>query len=186
MRSRKLNLTQAKPMHLALFILFALFGNSSALADPWQQHEQRLSAYRSKLNGLEKEVKELIEHRQHAKKSDEIQGIITQLVAKHKELQTMAKDQREELLHVRFKHPEKGDLAERKYQRYFVKSLEDMESEVGLDGKLDQAKRKMQTQYGIEQSTKDKLKDQAHGDREPAAEHGKKEKPHGDRIILRK
>jgi hypothetical protein len=57
------------------------------------------------------------------------------------------KDFKTESDHVRFEHPEEGDKTERKYRRYKLKSVEELEAEAGSGGQLDRTKKKAESIY---------------------------------------
>ena len=183
MRSRKA-LSISLGLTLGISFLVCLVGLSSAHADDWNQHEQRMMSYRAKIHAIESDIHGLIEHKHHAKK-EAMHEILVALTAKHKDLQQVAKDHREEWLHMRFKHPDKGDLTERQYQRYVVQTFEEMESNMGLDGKLDVIKKKVQAQYQLEPKVLAKSGASGEHGRAPAAEE-KKELTPLDKILLKK
>ncbi|MFX8883325.1 hypothetical protein ABTM86_19015, partial [Acinetobacter baumannii] len=75
-------------------------------------------------------------------------------------------------LDIRFKHPEKGDFSERKYEREQAAEEEPAEAhfDIGLQGKLDKIKSNFAAHYTIERKKPEVIKpNQAEATREPAA-----------------
>ena len=61
----------------------------------------------------------------------------------------LVKEYEEERLHVRFKHPDRNDTVERQYARYRLKSLQEMEKETGLDGRLSRIKARVMATFPL-------------------------------------
>ncbi len=158
---------------VALILALCLFV-PAAFAREWRQHQASMGTKQSKMKALEGEIEELIHHKKGTENPDEITHITTTLAEKHAELAKVAREYREEQLHIRFKHPEQGDESERKYPRYQLKTLKEMASGHGLDAKLDKIKERLQHTFGMkktesEEETAKGEKESSHA-REPAQE----------------
>jgi hypothetical protein len=97
----------------------------------------------------EHDIKTLIEHKRHANDTKQLQGIIKEIADKHAALKTLTEDYAKERQHVRFQHPEKNETVERVYTRHEFKTVEDLEREMGLDGRLDRLKARVLATFPI-------------------------------------
>ena len=123
-------------------------------AEEWTLHEQHLVTANAKIFSLELEIQELIQKKEALDDPAALKETLTEMVTKHKELTKIAAEREDELAHMRFKHPEKGDLSKREYSRYEIKTLEQMEAGQGIDGKLDRIKAIIETKYRIQAHVK--------------------------------
>ena len=124
------------------------------MAGDWSGHEQKLLVLNTKIAALENELHEMIERKDSVDDPAGLKELLQDMVKKHKELQETARDREAELVHMRFQHPEKGDLNKREYSRYQVKSLEQMEEDQDLDGKLTRIKSMVELKYKVEPARK--------------------------------
>lgn len=170
-----------------LLAALVLIFSSHARADEWNRHKSNLSGRQSKMSALESEIQGLIKEKSHAENPDEIRHITLSMEEKHKALSTLINEQREEQLHIRFKHPEKGDASAREYLRYKIKSLGEMESEFGLDARLNRIQEKVRVTYGVKKEEPEQKPSEAL--RVPASTHVKpkaKDSEESERIRLSK
>lgn len=124
---------------LVVFLVSFLF-STKASAEAWSYHNGRLTDLTNQLKEHERSIKTLLEEKRAITDEKALQSVLAELANRHKELQRVAKDYEEERLHVRFKHPDRHDTTERQYLRYQVKTLKELENELGLDGRLDRLK----------------------------------------------
>jgi hypothetical protein len=142
----------------------------SAFADgKFNEHESSLTLIATKMAKLESEINELIARKRHTSDAEALKPIISEMTAKHLELTKMSEQYVDEKRHIRFKHPEKHDSAERKYTRYRLRSLSEMETEIGLEGKLDRMKKRLTSIYRTE-FKKDLPPEQEEQKRKPASD----------------
>lgn len=153
----------------ALLGSIAFVWGSVGLAGDWNAHQQKIGTMNSKIASYESEIHELIEHKNAMEDANEARAVVDQISHAHKELQKVAKEREDELAHMRFKHPEKGELTERQYMRYRVKTLEELEAEPGLEGKLDRIKRVVEIKYRVEPKEKGPSSDPGSLLRNPAS-----------------
>jgi hypothetical protein len=132
-------------LRICLLILFTL----QAQAREWDLHEASLKASVEKIREKEKKIVEIVKQKNLLPPdSPKAKPILEELTKEHKELSEFYKDFETEKQHVRFEHPEQGLKVERKYLRYKVKTIEDFENEVGIDGKLSRLKSKTMKKFG--------------------------------------
>jgi hypothetical protein len=127
-----------------------LIPSPRAVAGDWRVHEADMVGFQVKMKSLQKEIQELVEQRKKTDVADDAKKINDEISAKYAELKQTNKDYDIEQLHMRFQHPEKGDLAERKYPRHPLASLKDLEGDLSLDGQLDRMRIKLTNVYGLE------------------------------------
>ncbi|MES2854513.1 MAG: hypothetical protein V4692_01565 [Bdellovibrionota bacterium] len=144
MRSHKSSLKKAFTL---LVISFACASVSSA--GTWQEHEAKLSGLRQKVKDTEAETKHLIEAKNHAHDQSEVKALVEQIGVSHQAFIKAATQLDTEELHVRFKHPEHAEKADVKYARRHTKSLDEMEGEIGIDGRLDRLKARVLATFPI-------------------------------------
>lgn len=133
----------------ALIIGFVTVSAATAAAGDWRNHQASMGTKQSKMKMLEAEIEELIQQKKTVEDPDVLSTLTSAMATKHTELAEVVLKYREELLHIRFKHPEKGDESERKYPRYQLKTLKEMENEFGLDAKLNRLKGRLEHTFGI-------------------------------------
>ncbi len=109
-------------------------------------------SYTQRIEANEKEISELVEKKKNTEDPGALKEIMADIKRKHDELEKISADRNAEYLHMRFHHPEKGDLAERKYSRYTVKSVSEMERDFTLDGRLDRVKKAVALKFPIPES----------------------------------
>jgi DNA-binding MarR family transcriptional regulator len=135
-----------------------LFIASPVLADPWQNHVNKATALSRQIDANETEIRKLIEEKQHTKDPEALRGILHELTEKHKELAEQVKKYETERLHMRFKHPDRDLKEVRQYTRHKLKSLQELEDEAGLDGRLDRVKARVLVTFPVPQVKKPELK----------------------------
>lgn len=126
---------------IAVFVL--TFFSTFAWARGWGQHEVNLKAYAGKIRGVEEEIQGLIQQKNQNRNPDVREELLKEIVKKNQERLKLYKEYKKEQEHIRFEHPAKGDKSERKYRRVKLKSLDDLEDELGVDGQLSRIKQKV-------------------------------------------
>ncbi|MCM2280452.1 MAG: hypothetical protein NDI61_01240 [Bdellovibrionaceae bacterium] len=148
---------------MTLLILTFLLMAASARAGDWQAHQSSMGGKQSKMKSLEAEIEGLIHEKKATEDPEAVRVIVSSMAQKHEELETVAQEYRKEFLHIRFQHPEQGDHSERQYPRYRLKSLTEMESEFGIDAKLDRVRNKMRAVFGSHERRIDAKTDEPQG-----------------------
>jgi hypothetical protein len=113
---------------------------STGEARMWNEHTSQLSQKARQLEMAEHEMHGLIEQKRHTDDPEQVGEIMRAIAERHRALEKKAKEYEEERQHVRFEHPERNDQLERKYVRHEVKSVEEMESTMGVDARLDRVR----------------------------------------------
>jgi hypothetical protein len=109
----------------------------------WSEHESRLTSYMAKIRTLEKEISDMIESKHHIESSERVRILTQQIAFKHADLAKVVRDYEAERLHVRFQHPDRDQELEREYSAHRLKSIDEMETAFGLDGRLDRIRRQV-------------------------------------------
>lgn len=129
---------------LALLLMAATFTHGRE----WAAHEVSLRSQIEKIRTKEKAIAEIVHEKNKEKDDQKLKEYRTEIQKEYKELVKLYNELEEEKRHVRFEHPDQGVEVERKYQIYKIKSIEDMESDVGTDGRLSRLKAKVVRKYG--------------------------------------
>ncbi len=125
-----------------------LFLPLSSQAGDYQAHEAKLRKLEVQMEKSEEEIHHLAQGKQQAVTAEQKESIHREMMALYKDLKSKSADYEETKTHIRFKHPEKGEEAERKYSRQPLQSFTSFENDVSLDGKLDNFLNKMHAVYG--------------------------------------
>lgn len=142
-----------------LVLLTLTIVGPAAHAGNWADHVLKVGTYSRQIQALEAEVKELIAQRRHTRDPEQLKSIIDTIAAKHKELEEVADKHEKEWAHMRFRHPEQAEIVKGQYVRYKIKSIQAMESELGMDGKLDRIKQQVMVVFPIpEESSQERSK----------------------------
>lgn len=120
-----------------------LLFSAGAVAEPWATHAGRLPALAKKLSDNEEEIRHLLERKKHLEDAGAIHDLMRELDERHKTLVKTSEEYETERLHVRFKHPDRASIVERQYTHFKLKTVEQLENELGLDGRLDRLKSKV-------------------------------------------
>ncbi len=126
-----------------LLIFLLNFAN----AGTWETHKQNLPNLAGEITALEHELASLIATKRTQTDRTLIQKSMKEISEKYKKLEETYKKYNKEVTHVKFRHPEQGEEGERQYTLIKPKTVEQIESDIGVDGKLDRIKRKMERQY---------------------------------------
>jgi len=129
-------------------LLLSLFVALTAGAREWDAHEVSLRSQIEKIREKEKKITELITQKNTTKDDEKLKPILADLQKEYKALQKMYEEWETEKRHVRFEHPDQGVNIERKYRAYKIRSIEEMENEMGTDGRLTRLKTKVMRKYG--------------------------------------
>jgi hypothetical protein len=100
-------------------------------------HLSKISALKHETEDLEAETKHLIEEKREADDDAKVRALTLEIAEKYKSLKEAGEKLEAETTLVRFHFPEQAENLARKYVRFKTKSLKDLESEAGIDGRLD-------------------------------------------------
>lgn len=114
----------------------------------WVEVQNRLQALKARLATKETQVKGLIRDSQTSRDKQ----VFEDLKQAHAELRQMGEEY-EKLRHqLRYRFPERGMSVERRYQRIEVKSLSEMETQVGMESQLQGNLERIRRQFQSESS----------------------------------
>ncbi len=122
---------------------------------PWLAAENILSGLRTKVSGLEIALKALIDSRKKVSKSDVAVQIDKQVYDTYAELKKANEELRKQQSIFNYRFPERtAKEGERSYEIQETPTLEKIEEQVGIDGKLKRNLRKLRSQYRIPSNRK--------------------------------
>lgn len=108
-------------------------------------HMALMSSLRSKIGSMEREIHDQMKSFEKAKHQPDQTHEHSKLIAlKYKDLQRMVREHRELELHIRFRHPDRHDESIRQYQAVRLKTLEEIRTSFGIDGRLDRIKKQVE------------------------------------------
>ncbi|HRK06147.1 MAG TPA: hypothetical protein PLZ57_00130 [Pseudobdellovibrionaceae bacterium] len=108
-------------------------------------HMALMSSLRSKIGSMEREIHDQMKAFEKAKHQPDQTHEHSKLIAlKYKDLQRLVREHRELELHIRFRHPDRHDESTRQYQAVRLKTLEEIRTSFGIDGRLDRIKKQVE------------------------------------------
>jgi hypothetical protein len=129
------------------------FAPSDLHAGNLSQEEARLTSLSQQIRNNEEEIRHLLETKKHESDPAAVTSTIKAITESYNRLKETTKEYNELRLHVRFNHPEiDTKTAERKYSRYQVKSLKEIEAAMGLEGRLSRVKARVLGIFPIPES----------------------------------
>ncbi|HEX4925223.1 MAG TPA: hypothetical protein VFV50_14110 [Bdellovibrionales bacterium] len=126
----------------------ALLPAGGARAGDWSQHEVSIRQTALKIQAKEQSIVQLIEAKKTITDQQQMSETLTKISAEHKELEKLYDDFNKERTHTRFEHPEQGARLDRQYRPLRLKTLNEFETEGGIDGRLTELKKKVSQKYG--------------------------------------
>jgi len=141
-------------------------------SEDWAKQVTILNTKEGKMKAYTREIQDLIKKKKKTKIRSEKLSIIDQMIQAHTDLRKEAEGYNEMRNRIKYRFPNKGEVAERHYSSVRVQSLEQMEKEEGLDAHLTQLKLKIDQKYKVvvENETKDLSRTES---RSPASEESK-------------
>ena len=124
-------------------------GGGVKIKDPeWVALQNQINQLEGKMQQKKEAIEKLVEEKQHLKEgSPEIKEVIDQMLREYKELQSTTKEFDAKVIVLKYRFPERGLKGMRTYETIELKSLEDMEKELGTDGRLSRNQQKIRSQY---------------------------------------
>jgi hypothetical protein len=182
MQSLNSMIFRAKFVYAVLLILTMLMTLSfKAEANDWQVRVAKIAGLAKQVESLDEEIHGLIRQKKHLKNPEEIKTVLHEMTTKYKTLSEKSKELEREAAQARFKFPDRDLNEKRKYLHHRLKSLEEMEAEMGLDGRLDRAKARVLVTFPIPNSIKKPDADKSEaGMRLPASRQGAPLSSHED------
>jgi chromosome segregation ATPase len=124
---------------------------------PWLAIEAKIQELSAKIESKKESINKLLEEKEKLKDgSSELKEKIQQLVSEHKALEKMADDYASQINLLKYRYPERHAKRDRKYDRVEVKSIDEMEQALGVDGKLNRNMARMRNTYDVQPPKKEK------------------------------
>ena len=121
----------------------------------WLDLENKLSELSTKIKAKKENMEKLFEEKNKLPSdSPQVKPLIADIVRHHKELTALAEQYEKKQNLFLYRFPERGTKGVRHYDRIEIKSVEEMEDQMGLDGKLSRNVKKMRAKYGEEPKPK--------------------------------
>ncbi len=119
-------------------------------------HMTKISALSRETQELEEQIKHIIAEKRETTDEKTVRTMTLEIAEKYRALEEASKKLEAETVQVRFHFPEQAQSLDRKYVRYNKKSLKDLESEAGIDGKLDRIKERVLATFPVPEIEKEK------------------------------
>ena len=126
--------------------------------DEYAETQNKVSTFQAKIKSSEEIIEKIIEEKQHTKEAARIAEIIKNLVTEHKSMEKSIEEYEKARSYLQYRFPEKGLKGKRQYERFELKSLEDMEHEMTMEARLKKTLYKVRKQYGSPEPAAKELK----------------------------
>jgi hypothetical protein len=152
---------------------------------PWLDTELRVQDLYARIKSKKATIGKMLEEKNQLKnESTELKALISAIVKEHKDLRQMTEEYRKNLSILQYRFPERNAKVDRKYDRIEIKSIEEMELAVGIDGKLNRNLSRMRSQFKIESKAETtKENEKIFEDKKPAPTNGESIEEAGSIII---
>lgn len=124
-------------------------GKKEKKEEGWQEVSARVQGLKAKADNHEKQIEHLVAEKNHTHDEARLSHIIKELVVEHKAYAEASKEYDKERAFLMYRFPEKGVKGDRSYERSEIKSLEDMENQMSLDGRVKSVLVKVRKQYPV-------------------------------------
>lgn len=106
----------------------------------WAEVETRISNLDTQMKMKQANMKKLFEEKNHLPSgSPQLKSTITELVSDYKELKRISEELEKQKIILKYRFPERSLKVERTYKKQDLKSLEEMEKQLGIEGQLDRS-----------------------------------------------
>lgn len=109
--------------------------------------QARILGLKAKITSKKDNLKKLVTAKQGLKDEKKSLEIFNEMKSEYKEMQTAIKDYDEKISLLHYRYPEKGLNKERKYERIELKTLDEMEKEFSLQGKIKKTLARVRQQF---------------------------------------
>jgi predicted nuclease with TOPRIM domain len=115
---------------------------------PWVEVENKIQELHSKILSKQSTIQHLLEEKNHFENnSPQLKTAVKEIIKEHKELRSLVEDYDKQVNILKYRFPERNARINRTYDRFEIKSIEDMEKTLGIDGKLNRNMKRMRSQY---------------------------------------
>lgn len=108
----------------------------------------KVSALEAKIKSAEADIQKLLEEKSTAK-PERVGEITVQAQQLHNKMQEQVREYEQQRSLLKYRYPDKGRTDKRVYERIDLKSINQMEEEVGLAAALSKSMQKVRNHYGI-------------------------------------
>jgi hypothetical protein len=119
----------------------------------WVEVMGRIQNLKAKVTAKETAVNALIVSKYKETDPVKLKEIVKNLVSEHKELLKLTEEYEQQRSYFLYRFPEKSMAAGRSYERIEVKPLEEIETQLTLDGKINRTLQKIRKQYGVDEES---------------------------------
>lgn len=127
---------------------------AASKSQEWIRLNTVITSLASKVTTLQADIKDLIKKKRATSNRAQLDIIWEEISAKHKELEDAVRQYMKEANRARFDFPDKGSMLQKKYRYVRMKSIDEMESEVGIEAKLTHGVDQVQRVYrGVPKNT---------------------------------
>ena len=125
----------------------------SALA-PWVDVENKIQELSAKVKSKESNIEKLLEEKNHLDNdSPELKTAMKEVLKEHAEMRKLAEEYDRNVSLLKYRFPERNAKAGRKYDRIEVKSVDEIEQAMSVDGKLNRNMKRMRSQFKPDTTT---------------------------------
>jgi hypothetical protein len=121
----------------------------TAVNPGWTEIINNITQIDGKITVGKQNIEKLLATKAHTpSESPQLRQITDDLIREHNELRKNIMEQNKLKQRLRYKYPEMGAKEGRSYQEKKIPTMNELEIELGVDGKLDRNLRKMRSQFG--------------------------------------
>lgn len=120
----------------------------------WMDVVSSLGNLKTKIKSKEDTIKEIIQHKNHAKSKAQAEELVSSLIREHKELTKLQEEYNQAAQLLKYRYPDVGLTEKRKYEKLELKSLADYEESQSIEGKIKKTVSKLKTHYGVKEEKK--------------------------------
>jgi hypothetical protein len=123
-------------------------GEEKSVSAPWVEVENQIQELYSKIKMKESTILHLLEEKDHMPdNSPLLHQAVKEIVQEHRELRHLVEEYDKKVSILKYRFPERNSKQLRTYDRVEVKSIDDMEKALGIDGKLSRNMKRMRNTY---------------------------------------
>lgn len=127
--------------------------DSKSTVGPWVEVEMKITELRAKIKSKEESILQLLgEKSKLPNNSPQLKATLQKIIKEHQELRGLAADYQKNLSILRFRYPERNVKSGRHYERIEIRSIDQMETAMGIEGKLNRNMQRMRSQFSSEET----------------------------------
>lgn len=114
----------------------------------WLKMQNDLNSLQAKVKAKQESIRGLVTEKNRVQDPKQVKQILDTMTAEYKEMRKLTEEYEKQRTILLFRYPDKGKVGSRSYEKILLKSLEDMDTEFGVEGRLNKGLKKMRQQYG--------------------------------------